>query len=127
MAFKARNPEKVVSCCPVGMRKSQCPSIGITRMLRKNLLRLEMLPDTPLERLEGFRKKLRDKKKAGIVADCPTCTHNTAPKPEPAKASKPAAKASKPVAKTTKRTTKKTTKKTAAKKLEKKEEPAAKG
>ncbi len=124
MAFKAINPEKVVSCCPVGMRKSQCPSIGVTRRLRKEILRLEMLPDTPLERLEGFRKKLRDKKKAGIVADCPTCTHNTAraPKPEPAKASKPAAKTTK-----TKKTTRKTTKKTVAKKSEKKEEPAARG
>lgn len=87
MAFKAKNPEKVVSCCPVGIRKSQCPSIGVTRMLRKEILRLARIPDTPLEKLDEIRKKLRDKKKAGITADCPTCPHNTvqARKAEPVK------------------------------------------
>ncbi|MCQ4573725.1 MAG: hypothetical protein NOU37_00530 [Candidatus Brocadiales bacterium] len=77
MAFKAKNPEKVVSCCPVGIRKSQCPSIGVTRMLRKEILWLARMTDTPLEKLDEIRKKLRDKKKAGITADCPTCPHNT--------------------------------------------------
>lgn len=86
MAFKAINPEKVVSCCPVGIRKSQCPSIGVTRMLRKEILRLERMADTPPEKLGEVRKKLRDKKKAGITADCPTCPHNKgqARKAEPA-------------------------------------------
>ncbi len=79
MAFKARNPEKVVSCCPVGIRKSQCPSIGVTRMLRKDILRLERMPETPPEKLDALRKKLRDKKKAGITADCPTCPYNKGP------------------------------------------------
>ena len=89
MAFKAVNPEKVVSCCPVGMRKSQCPSIGVTRKLRKGIFRLELMPEKPLDALEALRKKLRDKKKAGIAADCPTCIYN---KPQ-ARAAKPAAKA----------------------------------
>ncbi|HCN20197.1 MAG: hypothetical protein A3C38_00855 [Planctomycetes bacterium RIFCSPHIGHO2_02_FULL_50_42] len=89
MAFKAVNPEKVVSCCPVGMRKSQCPSIGVTRKLRKGIFRLEWMPEKPLDALEALRKKLRDKKKAGIAADCPTCIYN---KPQ-ARAAKPAAKA----------------------------------
>ncbi len=81
MAFKLINPEKVVSCCPVGIRKSKCPSIGVTRMLRRELFRLGIMPDTPPERLETLRKKLRDKKKAGITADCPTCRYNTGQAP----------------------------------------------
>ncbi|MCP4365065.1 MAG: hypothetical protein GY800_07165 [Planctomycetes bacterium] len=81
MAFKLINPEKVVSCCPVGIRKSQCPSIGVTRMLRREIFRLGTMPDTPLERLESLRKKLRDKKKAGITADCPTCRYNSGQAP----------------------------------------------
>lgn len=76
MAFKAINPEKVVSCCPVGMRKSQCPSIGVTRRLRKEIFALERMPEKPLDKLDVLRRKLRDKKKAGIAADCSTCIYN---------------------------------------------------
>ncbi len=78
MAFKLRNPEKVVSCCPVGVRKSQCPSIRRTRRLRREILRLSRLSDTPMEKLDELRKRLRDKKNAGIASDCPTCPYNRA-------------------------------------------------
>ncbi|MFQ5863329.1 MAG: hypothetical protein ACE5IC_09455 [Candidatus Brocadiales bacterium] len=81
MAFKPRNPEKVVSCCPVGIRKSRCPSIRRTRELREEILRLARIPETPLDKLEVLRKKLRDKKKAGIAVDCPRCPYNKAQAP----------------------------------------------
>ncbi len=78
MAFKPKNPEKVVSCCPVGIRKSQCPSMQRTRGIRKEILMLARIPETPLDRLDALRKKLRDKKKAGITVECPTCPYNKA-------------------------------------------------
>ncbi|MHC4276727.1 MAG: hypothetical protein ACYSWY_02075 [Planctomycetota bacterium] len=81
MAFKLINPEKVVSCCPVGIRKSQCPSIGVTRMLRRETFRLGRTPGPNLDRIAEFRKKLRDKKKAGITGDCPTCRYNSGQAP----------------------------------------------
>lgn len=76
MAFKLRNPEKVVSCCPVGIRKSWCPSIQRTRRLRKEILRLSRTPGTPLDKLDTLRKRLVEKKKAGITVDCPACPYN---------------------------------------------------
>lgn len=87
MAFKLRNPEKVVSCCPVGIRKSQCPSIQRTRRLRKEILRLSRIPGTPPERLDSLRKRLTEKKKAGITVNCPACPYNQQTRPaEPAAA-----------------------------------------
>lgn len=78
MALKVKNPGKVVSICPVGIRKSLCPSIRRTRAIRKEILRLERNPSTQEERLETLRTRLAEKKKAGIAVDCPTCPYNTA-------------------------------------------------
>ncbi len=74
---KKINKKKIVGTCPVGMRKSVCPSIKNTRQIRIKLLNLQRQNSAEQNRINELRISLKEKKKQGIAVDCDTCKYNT--------------------------------------------------
>ncbi len=71
------NKKKVVGTCPVGMRKTVCPSIKKTRQIRTKLFALRRESNVNTNQLTEFRTALKERKRRGIAVDCETCSFNT--------------------------------------------------
>ncbi len=73
---KRINKKKIVSICPSGVTRSQCPSIRRTRQIRRELLRLQRDRNTSEKTIDKLRLKLKQKKTQGIAVDCKECPYN---------------------------------------------------
>ena len=71
------NKKKIVGTCPVGMRKTVCPSIRKTRQFRTKLLALQRDIIVDATQVTELRSALKERKNRGIAVDCETCSFNT--------------------------------------------------
>lgn len=71
------NKKKIVGTCPVGMRKTVCPSIKKTRQIRTKLLAFQRVKNVNTNQVTELRSVLKERKKHGIAVDCETCGYNT--------------------------------------------------
>lgn len=73
---KKVNKKKIVGICPVGLKKTKCPSIKRTRQIRVKLLTLQREDIIDTENVIKLRSSLKERKNNGIAADCETCIYN---------------------------------------------------
>ena len=71
------NTKKLLSICPVNLRKSVCPSVRKTRQIRRELLDESKAVVVNEKRLVSLRKRLRHRRVVGISVDCEACVYNT--------------------------------------------------
>lgn len=81
---KRINRKKIVSICPSGVARSQCPSIKKTRQIRRDLFRLQRDHSIPEKTIEKLRSRLKQKKNQGIAIDCNECSYNVPVETAPA-------------------------------------------
>lgn len=74
---KKTNKKKIVGVCPVGIQKTKCPSIKMTRQLRIRLLALQREKNVNTDQAVQLRSALKERKNRGIAVDCETCSYNT--------------------------------------------------
>ncbi len=74
---KKTNKKKIVGVCPVGIQKTRCPSIKMTRQLRIRLLALQREKNVNTDKAVQLRSALKERKNRGIAIDCETCSYNT--------------------------------------------------
>ena len=74
---KKTNKKKIVGVCPVGIQKTRCPSIKMTRQLRIRLLALQREKNVNTNQAAQLRSALKERKNRGIAIDCETCSYNT--------------------------------------------------
>ncbi|HHT9144166.1 MAG: hypothetical protein Q7J76_01320 [Candidatus Brocadiaceae bacterium] len=74
---KKTNKKKIVGVCPVGIQKTKCPSIKMTRQLRIRLLALQREKNVNTDQAVQLRSALKERKNRGIAVDCETCNYNT--------------------------------------------------
>ncbi len=74
---KKTNKKKIVGVCPVGIQKTKCPSIKMTRQLRIRLLTLQREKNVNTDQAVQLRSALKERKNRGIAVDCETCSYNT--------------------------------------------------
>ena len=74
---KKTNKKKIVGVCPVGIQKTRCPSIKMTRQLRIRLLALQREKNVNTNQAAQLRSALKERKNRGIAVDCGTCSYNT--------------------------------------------------
>ncbi len=73
---KKVNKKKIMSICPSNMVRSKCPSIRVTRQLRRALLMKQREKEVSQDVLDELRNKLKEKKNKGIAVDCKKCKFN---------------------------------------------------
>ncbi|MCF6158519.1 MAG: hypothetical protein E3K32_08075 [wastewater metagenome] len=71
------NKKKVAGICPVGMKKTVCPSIRATQETRTALLSLQREKNPRVDKIQELRSVLKERKKQGIAGDCESCSFNT--------------------------------------------------
>ena len=74
---KKINKKKIVGVCPVGIQKTRCPSIKMTRHLRIRLLALQREKNVNADQVVQLQSALKGRKIKGIAVDCETCSYNT--------------------------------------------------
>lgn len=71
------NKKKIAGICPVGMRKTVCPSIKKTRQTRIKLLALQRQKNLDTDQVIKLQSLLKERKKQGVAGDCESCSFNT--------------------------------------------------
>ena len=74
---KKINKKKIVGVCPVGIQKTRCPSIKMTRHLRIRLLALQRENNVNTAQVVQLQSALKGRKIRGVAVDCETCSYNT--------------------------------------------------
>ena len=74
---KKINKKKIVGVCPVGIQKTRCPSIKMTRHLRIRLLALQRENNVNTDQVAQLQSGLKERKRRGIAVDCESCSYNT--------------------------------------------------
>lgn len=75
--IKRINKKKIAGICPVGIKKTLCPSIRKIRQTRVQLLAIQKEKNRDIREITKLQSTLKEMKNRGIAGDCDSCSFNT--------------------------------------------------